>query len=284
MISGIYAKIKKIVFENPEVIYGREKDLVDEPFFFPGKNGRAVLLIHGWTSVPYEFWRLGKFLNQNGYTAYAPILRGHATVPKDLERVRGENWISDVNEAYDKLRKDHREVFVIGTSMGAALAVILAQNRPGVAGLVLMAMPHKIRLERLVVFLAKTLLFFGKKYFRKSYPPTFGSRELVTRVISYQTYPIKSALEVPKLLELSREFLPKIVQPCFILQSSSDYIVSRRSLEKIYARLGSKTKKKKYIKHNYHTFISDINAKNVFRDILEFLEENKKNENSHIHQ
>jgi 1,2-diacylglycerol 3-alpha-glucosyltransferase len=276
MKKRIYTKIKDAIFCDPEVIYGRERDLVDEPFFFQGTNGRAVLLIHGWTSVPYEFRRLGKFLNQNGYTTYAPALRGHATVPKDLEGVTGGDWVLDVNEAYDKLRKEHKKVFAIGTSMGATLSVILAKNRPGVSGLVLMAMPHKIRLERFAVFLAKTMLFFGKKYFRKSYPPTFGPREMVTRVISYQTYPIKSALEVPRLLKLSRELLPKIFQPCFLLQSSSDYIVSRKSMEKIYHLLGSKMKKKKYIKHNYHTFISDINKEGVFQDILEFLDKDKK--------
>jgi esterase/lipase len=85
---------------------------------------------------------------------------------------------------------------------------------------------------------------------------------------------LKNLLEVYEAVKFSRENISKITQPCFILQSTHDHIISKNSLEIIYNGIGSKIKKKLYIKKAYHTFISDIKNEHVFRDILNFLEEN----------
>jgi len=58
------------------------------------------------------------------------------------------------------------------------------------------------------------------------------------------------------------------------MQSTSDHVVSKNSLEKIYQSIGSAAKEKKYIKRAYHTFISDIKNENVFEDILNFINRN----------
>ena len=113
-----------------------------------------------------------------------------------------------------------------------------------------------------------------RKYSRKYYPPTFGSKSTITRIISYQTYPLENANEAYKLVKVSRECLNDIRQPCFIIQSASDHIVAKNSLDKIYEEIGSKLKKKKYLKQAYHTFISDIKNEDVFEEILKFMEEN----------
>lgn len=273
MVKKLYRKVKSVLFADPELLFKEERHLVNKPFYFTGENGKAVLLIHGWTVVPYELRRLGQYLNENGYTVAAPLLKGHGTVPKDLESVRWTDWISDVGRAYDELKKTHREVYVAGTSIGANLAAVLAKNKPDIAGVVLMAMPYKIRLERLAVLFAK-IMGLLKKYNKKYYPPTFGVATSITRIISYQTYPIKSALETFELVKVTRKILPEVKQPCFVLESTNDHITARGNLEMVWKALGSKNKKKKYIKRAYHTFISDIRNEGVFEDILEFINQN----------
>lgn len=270
---NIYKKVKKVLFADPKLLYEEEKDLVNQPFYFQGTNGKAVLLIHGWTSVPYELRRLGRYLNDEGYTVSGPMLSGHGTVPANLENIKWTDWLKDVVVTYDELKKNNEKVYVAGTSIGANLAVILAKNKPDIAGLVLMAMPYKIKLEKAVILFAKFLKLFGK-YKKKFYPPTFGVSTTITRLISYQTYPVESALETFELVKVSRKELPKIKQPCFLIQSKSDHVVAKKSLENNYEKISSKIKKKKYIKKVYHTFISDIKNEEVFEDILKFLEEN----------
>lgn len=258
---------------DPELLYKEEIHLIKQPFKFEGSNRKAVLLIHGWTVVPYEVRRLGLFLNENGWTAYGPMLKGHGTDHANLEGVKWSDWLSDIEKAYEELKSNHEKVYVAGTSIGANLALLLAEKKPEVAGLVLMAMPYKVRMEKTVRFLAWFNSFF-QKYKKKFYPPTFGLSTTITRLISYQSYPISSAMETFDLVRHVRGVIPKVNQPCLVMQSTSDHVVSHNSAEKIYASIGSKIKQKKYIKRAYHTFISDIKNENVFEDILNFIDKN----------
>ena len=272
-VKKILNSVKSVLFSDPNLLFKEERHLVNQPFYFAGTNGAAVLLVHGWTSTPYEVRRLGKYLNENGYTVHAPQLRGHGTVPKNLEEVHWNDWLEDVRKSYLELKKEHHKVYIAGTSIGSNLVIMLASKYPDISGLVLMATPYKIKFEKIAQALARFNLKF-RKYNKKFYPPTFGVATTITRLIAYQTYPITSAIEAFDLVQISRKYLGKIKQPCFVLQSTSDHIVIRKSLEKIYGAIKSKVKKKKYIHRAYHTFISDIKNEHVFEDILNFLNEN----------
>jgi len=272
-IKKILNTVKSVLFLDPQALFNEEKHLLDKPFYFKGEGGKAVLLIHGWSTTPYEVRRLGKYLNENGYSACGPMLSGHGTVPKDLEGIDWKIWLEDVEKVYLELKNNHGQVYIAGTSIGASLAVLLAEKYPDVSGLVLMATPYKLRMEKIVEWAVK---IFGKffQYRKKFYPPTFGKSTAVTRLISYQTYPLSSVLQAAEVVRAARKNLEKITQPCFLLQSSSDHIVSKGSIDELYDRIGSAEKKKKLIKKAYHTFISDIKNEHVFSDILNFLEEN----------
>ncbi len=276
IVKSVYKKVKEVksvLLFNPRELFDKERELTNKPFFFQGTNNEAVILVHGWTSVPYEVRRLGKYLNENGYTASGPMLRGHGTVPSDLRNVEWKDWVLDIENEYEKLKKTHKKVFVAGTSIGSSVAIMLAQKNPEIAGLILMAAPFRIKFERITVFFGKLMGLF-KEYNKKYYPPMFGSRRTITRIISYQTYPIKSAVEAFELVKEARKFIRNITQPVFVIQSLSDHVVSKGSLVEIYNQVGSEVKRKKYIKRAYHTFISDIKNEEVFEDILNFIKEN----------
>jgi carboxylesterase len=269
----IIGKNNSVLYEDPEELFRQEKEFLNQPFFFEGTNGKGILLIHGWTTTPYEVRRLGKYLNENGYTVSAPLLKGHGTIPKELENVKWEDWLEDVENAYNKLKETCDKIYVGGTSIGSCIAVNLAEKHPDISGLILMAMPYKIKFERIVFPFAKIYGKF-KNYNKKRYPPTFGGINTITRLISYQTYSITSALETFELIRETRKKLSGIKNPAFLIQSLSDHVVAKKSLNYIFDSIGSVIKKKKYIKRAYHTFISDIKNEHVFEDILNFLEEN----------
>jgi len=273
MVNKIIKKIKSVLFKDPVFLFEEEKAFVKQPFYFKGTNGKGIILVHGWSSTAYEVRRLGEFLNEKGYTVCGPMLKGHGTKPEDLENIRWEDWLSDLEKAYMEMAKEVSQIYVGGTSIGSCLAMLLAQKKKNISGLILMATPFKIRLEKLMILFAK-LTVRVKPFNNKIYPPTFGSSTTITRLISYQRYSVRSALETFELIKEARKNLEQITQPCFLIQSKSDHIVIPKSLEEIYNRIGSKMKKKKYIKKAYHTFISDIKNEYVFEDILNFLNEN----------
>jgi len=273
MIKGILKKTKSVLFADPKLLYEKEKHLLNQPFYFEGNNSKAVLLIHGWSSVPYEVRRLGKFLNENGYTVSGPMLRGHGTVPKDLENVKWNEWLSDIEKNYLELKSKYKLVYVSGTSLGANLSILLAAKYPEIPGLVLLATPYKFKLEKLAYLFVKFSLNFVR-YRKKFYPLTFGVSTTITRLISYQTYPLKSVLEAFELVKKSRECLVLIKQPCFLIQSTNDHMAVKNNMELIFNQIRSKIKEKKYVERAYHTFISDVKNEHVFQEILNFLNEN----------
>lgn len=281
LIKRLTGRAKGILSEDPHLLYKQQRHLVNEPFFFDGqknestgKRAKGILLVHGWTSTPYEVRRLGEYLNEAGYTVSGIQLTGHGTMPSDLENVSWKKWYDDLQKGYEELRKTCDKVYIGGTSIGADLTLIFAKENPEVDGIIIMAAPYKLRTETLTLFAAKLLILLGIKYRKKFYPPTFGASNTITRLIAYQIFPLASVVETFNCVREARKNLYKIKQPCFVLQSTHDHIVSPDSLERIHDEVGSEIKRKKYIEKAYHTFISDIKNEHVFSDILEFLEGN----------
>ncbi len=263
---------RNAIFTNPYELYKKDKKILDQPFYFKGDNQKAILLIHGWTSVPYELYRLGIYLKENGYAVSAPLLPGHGTTPKNLENIKWSEWLVEIEKTYFDLKKSYSEVYVIGTSIGSSLALILAQKNSDLKGLVLLATPYEFHWEGIIKKIMKLFILLGfPSYGRKCYLFTRKSISKVTRRIAYQSYPMKSLVEVFSLVEESRNVLADIKCPVLVMQSIQDYVIKTDSLEKIYNLIGSSQKEKKYIQKAYHTFISDIENEDVFSGILKFL-------------
>lgn len=90
-----------------------------QPFLFE-KGKRAVLLLHGFTGSSADVRILGRFLQENDYTCYAPQYRALHGVSPDLLLKTGPNdWWEDVLEAYDHLKSlGYTEIAVAGLSLG----------------------------------------------------------------------------------------------------------------------------------------------------------------------
>ena len=101
-------------------------------------DGPAVLLCHGFTGSPASLRPWAEHHALAGAAVSVPLLPGHGTHWRDMQRTRWPDW-------YDALRTelleltDARGPAVIGAlSMGASLALRLAAERPDlVRGLVL---------------------------------------------------------------------------------------------------------------------------------------------------
>ncbi len=252
--------------------YYKNINIVNDSFYFKGDNGKGVLLIHGWTSTPYEMRAFGEYLNKVGFSVYAPLLSGHGTRPEDLENISWKDWKKDVFRAYDKLFDECEQVFVGGMSFGGTLSLLLAHKK-NVAGIILMSTPYKMRYEKMFRHLAKVVLYF-RAYKNKSYFRILGSNEMcLTQVVAYQKYPIISLYEVHYAIKMSLQKLNEIISPTMIIQSRNDHVISRGSMKDLGKSLGSRFVKKRKIKNAYHNFIGDTRNEYIFDEIIEFMRE-----------
>ena len=225
----------------------------DKAFFLKGSNNIGILLLHGWTSPNDELFPLARYLNSFGYTVSAPLLLGHGTRPEDLEHVEWKDWLSQSRKELEKLKRHCGKIFVGGISMGGNLAIMISDDE-SVAGIVTMGAAMRYKLHSLVKI---SLFFMGltKTYRNKYYPPWvrkyMGNRKV------YLRYPVKSAKEVVRMAEATREFLPRVTKPILIMQSSADHMVSKKSPRLIAEGVKSKIKEIFWIENAYHVFVGE---------------------------
>jgi carboxylesterase len=269
----VVKKKRKDVPEEMRIRYSSDLNIINKPFHFKGTNDTCVILVHGWTSTPYEMRVLGEGLNAEGFAVDAPLLTGHGAQPELLEFVTWQQWVSDVEKAYERVRKQYRKVYVGGMSMGGNLALHVAAKNSDIDGLILMSTPYDMRFEK-IGYLAANMTRRFARYKKKYYPRILNAHPSITQLISYQYYPISSAFEAFKAIKSSLEHLEKITQPVFIVQPEFDHLVSRKSIHKFYKKIGSEKKEKRYVKKASHNFMGNGEHKDVFQDVVDFVKNN----------
>jgi len=120
-------------------------DLEKTAAFQLGRGTSACLMLHGFTGSPWDLRPLGEVLAHNGYRVSAIQLPGHGSTPQAMIGVGGADWKLAAQRALLEL-EGFPQVFLVGFSMGALLALIAAAEHPDrVAGLALIAPALRLR-------------------------------------------------------------------------------------------------------------------------------------------
>ena len=181
-----------------------------EPFFWPA-GPLGCLLLHGFTSTPYEMRFLGERLAEAGHTVAAVRLAGHGTRAEDLERSGWRDWYASAQEGLDEVAARCSRVVTIGLSMGALLALQLAYDRPRqVHGLVLLS--SALRLANRWSWLSglrpfAPLLPRGIRFVRK-HGSDIADPDARRVQPGYGHIPIRSVAELAALQRRVRRILP----------------------------------------------------------------------------
>lgn len=96
----------------------------------------GVLVLHGFTGCPASVRSVGDELATAGFDVEVPRLPGHGTTVDDMLGTRWNDWFSEVESTYVALAARVDQVAVIGQSMGATLALALAQRFSTIRGVV----------------------------------------------------------------------------------------------------------------------------------------------------
>lgn len=99
----------------------------------------GILLIHGLYDSPFSVRDCANHLVSQGYWVKAILLPGHGTQPEDLFRVSHQDWTAVVSYGVQSFQNQVEKVFLLGFSLGGALALYEAYQNPKVAGLLLFA-------------------------------------------------------------------------------------------------------------------------------------------------
>ncbi|WP_020677187.1 alpha/beta hydrolase [Geopsychrobacter electrodiphilus] len=203
------------------------------PFLFePDKtNGKALLLIHGFSGTPYEMRALGEFLCARGYVTLGVRLDGHGTTPEDLSRYRWQDWLQTLERGYAILQKTGMPISLVGQSTGALLGLALSRHKP-LSRLVLLSpfLSLKHPLARFSRFL-KYLIPFQQR----TLPP-------LQQLHYYERRPLAGIEQILRLRNELKPTLKRIMLPTLILAAEGDQTVARDSALTLFHLLGSPQK------------------------------------------
>jgi carboxylesterase len=236
-----------------------------EPFFHSG-GSTAVLLCHGFTGNPSSMRPWADYLAAAGLTVSLPRLPGHGTTWQEMARTRWQDWYAEVDRAYEELRGQAGEIFVMGLSMGAALALRLAELRgDGIAGLVLVnpsltADNALARLAPLFGRVVPSVKGIGSDIKKE------GAHEL-----AYDRIPGPAAASLASLWKLTKQRLGDVSQPVLAYHSSADHVVGPASMRILREALPAGQLTVRELGNSYHVATLDNDADEIFAGSLEFV-------------
>jgi carboxylesterase len=249
----------------------------DEPILLAGDLPVWIILFHGWSSIPKQVNSLAETLHRQGYSVYVPRLKGHGTVPEDLENATWKDWINQAIKEITEIKKEYpaHRIFIGGTSMGGNLALIASQEVE-VDGIITVGTPVLLKKHFLIwlgVLLAP-LVF--KKYQKKRYPKKVKQEKDKLEYTSYQYFPIKSVRQVLKVISYSIRSLQRVTAPILIMQTNTDYLVSKISPHLIYYLVSSRHKQIQWLQsmNSTHILVSE-DVPEFFPTVTKFIEKLK---------
>lgn len=256
---------------------------------FEGGSGVAFLVIHGYGGSPFNVRPLGEFLHSLGHTAIGPLLPGHGTRIEDLARTRFRHWEAHVERIYLEERARYKKLFLVGFSMGGAVALSLAARhaetfRP--AGVITISAP---------VFFNG--FFNGRFILHQPTLPLTGLIKIFQPVLRFEQqrpaqverlnpwvgYRYQHALPAlhsfKRALPAVRAGLARIHAPYCSIMAANDRTVSAENQAYIYNRIQSREKRALMFilppdLSTMHTLLTHERARDrVFRFLSSFIQE-----------
>ncbi|MDX3310353.1 alpha/beta hydrolase [Streptomyces sp. NPDC054884] len=226
----------------------------------------GVLLCHGFTGSPQSLRPWARYLAEQGLTVSLPLLPGHGTRWEDMALTGWQDWYAEVDRELHALRRRCAKVFVVGLSMGGALALRLAaKHGEGVAGVVVVNPANKVHgLSAYALPVARHLVRTTRGI--ASDIAKEGALES-----GYDRVPLHSAHSLRVFLRLVDGELPQVTQPLLLLHSTQDHVVPPADSARVLGRVSSTDVTEILLEQSYHVATLDHDADRIFEESYAFI-------------
>lgn len=246
-----------------------------EPIYLKSNTEKAALLIHGFIGSPSDFGRLPKLIHQAGYTVVVPLLPGHGTDPRHFSKTTPTELEDFVLNEYRKLKKQYKEVTLVGFSMGGALSVLTALNEK-VDRLVLLAPYLRIAHQWYYVLPAEWYNAMFVNVIPYTYRPVafkqINKKEAIPNIVDYDYVSLRGADTAIKLGNKALKVAANLKQPTLIIHGLKDRATDYKFSEKLAKNLVKKTNCLFIsLPNTNHMIMWDHDAEFAEKEIITFL-------------
>jgi carboxylesterase len=193
---------------------------------------------------------------------------GHGRWPTAFFESTADEWIGSARDALHALRQKGEVVSIVGLSMGAALAAILAAADESLPSIVLIApylrVPTWVRLA--LPFRALWNPIVGPV--EAKHPRSILDPEERDKSLGYGMVNAKAMAELSKVAREGRRALSRVTAPTLVIQSREDPRVSERTAQLALKRSGAKEKRLVWTKAGGHVITVDFGKDEVIAETL----------------
>jgi len=281
--------IFNVNFKSPSPI---RKD-IDRGLFLKGTNNSAVILAHGMTGSPQEMKFFAEFLNQRGYSVLCPRLANHGQSIEVLKKTKWQEFYQSIRSAFQEASEEYKFIFAAGLSMGALLALLLADEFGDRISAVSCLSPTLFYdgwnipwSKHLLPFVFATPLK-NWLYFKEERPYGIKNeriQELMYRYYNkaglydvehvdrfgYPYFPVTLFYQLDLCVKQLSKRLPYIHNPVQLIQARNDDITSIKNSQFIYDRIKSDIKELALLDDSYHVITADQEREKVAQSTVDF--------------
>ena len=190
----------------------------------------AVLMIHGIVGAPAHFKELLPLIPEE-WSVCNLLLDGHGKGVREFGASSMAKWKAQVSNRLEELLAAHRQILIVGHSMGTLFALRAAVEQPErIAGLFLLNVPMRIHLP------PRTILAAMKNALGRVNPGDKTAMDMksgcgVTLTPRLWRYLPWGARFAELLCEIGRvrKLLPQVAVPVLAFHSQKDELVSNRA-------------------------------------------------------
>lgn len=234
---------------------------------FSSSNGRnGVLVLHGFTGSPQSVRPLAEAFADAGFSVDLPLLPGHGTVLEDMLATGWPDWFGAADAALTSLSARCDRVVVAGLSMGGTLALALAEERPELAGLVLVNPLVEPPAESFLAMLRETLAQGIDRI------PGGGSDIAAEgrAETSYGATPVAPLLSLMEATPKVASSLEAVTCPVLLLSSRTDHVVPPSSGDLCAARVSGPLERV-FLERSYHVATLDHDQAEIEERAVDFV-------------
>jgi carboxylesterase len=247
-----------------------------EGFDLPRDGAPAVLLLHGGGDTPQTLRQLANHLYAAGYAVDVPLLPGHGRTIREFAGVTADDWIATAREHYERMRKRHDWVAVVGLSMGGALAVQLAADDTELPALGLLA-PY-LAMPPVANRAAWCAPLWGLivPYVQSANTLSVHDRSEAAKSLAYGVFSARALHQLRATVRRARSALPRVHAPTLVVQSREDNRIAVPDAEGAFAQLGAREKRLVWIEGAGHVITVDFGRDRVFSLIRDWLDAHRQ--------
>ena len=258
-------------------------DLFEE--FTLGTTGAAVVFLPGLQGSMLELGSIPKAIKQLGHTSCIPRIRGYST-QSGFDTF--DIWLSELDTVVKLLLENHNQVFLVGLSMGATLAI--AYEADYQKNLPVVALSPVFAFDGWSVPWYYPLLYIVFKlgitnwHYKESQPYGLRNPEVRRRVakqiLEQETTEVGSAslsakhlYQSLRLIKFAKKILNDFQSDIKIICSIDDDVVAPTTIDWISKRVSSSTCETVWLGGSYHIITLDNEREIVINESVEFIQE-----------